>query len=56
VLDKVDPDAGADLRRIDETFAGHAEVGQLSCDLGAGLGRESALWRMKEHFWHSVSP
>jgi hypothetical protein len=56
VLDKVDPDTGADLRRVDEAFAGHAEFGQLSGNLGAGLGRERAFRRMKEHLRDSGSP
>jgi hypothetical protein len=39
VLDKVDPDTRADLRRVDEAFAGHAEFGQLA----ATLARASAV-------------
>ncbi len=53
MLDKVDPDAGADLRRVDEALASHAEFCQLSSDPGAGLGRESTFRRMKEHLRHS---
>jgi hypothetical protein len=45
MLDKIDPDTGADLRRVDEAFAGQAELGQLSGDPGAGLGGERALRR-----------
>jgi hypothetical protein len=47
VLDKTDQDIGADVRRVDEAFAGHAEFAQLSGDPGAGLDSERALGKAR---------